>query len=763
VKGDHPGIRPRPVSHPSGVGATRAWVSFLIALALTSSLVWRAWTIVGASTYQGGDGKVYQSLLRMFREFAPAFHINILNPLQGAAGFAYPMNIWANPVYWPFFSDDRLFAAQASTLIAYIALSTALFFLARTWRLPLGASVAGSLSGIVVFPLFSFICGYATLLTINPEAAMSASLMIIAASLSYRVTDLKWKSLVGTALWLALALGYSVYSNPAWFVGAGFIFAPLFAFCILDTRSGRVIAARTAPFVIAFAFLYAAGLVDYIRTLFGYSSRIYFPSQWSRPQDLPYASWSFAEPRLLWVYLFFLSGWVVGLIFGDRRARKAILACLFLFAVFLIEVSVYLFAPIPWSATLPVYDEILMGPMYALGALVGYSSLVATAWHALILAPASKVATLLLPPGGGGRRSALLTNAVRAIPVLTGLAFVPALAAWYVNQEIYAGKYTPRLINSLTEPWPATGELVGYLRDAIGLQSVRRFRGAAFLRPYFTYESALVLADVWWNFIPTLNLYNTFKTPTFYYLELPWTYPHLDLDAPTTKMLQALGVRYVVQGSVEGEQGSYVLPDDALLRLELPPVLVASKKVTHVVYEYPHPNLGDYSPTKVVVAADAASTVQYLRGTSFDPRQSVILQEDIDAPLVPASGGRMFFERGAVRVQAESRATSIVLLPLQYSYCLRLSEAAKARLLPANLLQTALVFQGNIDLRIHFQYGVFSSRCRKKDLANLARLGIFDDKSGGPPQAQLHPYAISSWAELPRAVRAVIKRLAASP
>ena len=124
-------------------GLVWAWLSFVVGLALTIPLMWRAWTIIGPNTYTGGDGKIWQSTIRAFREFAPAFHVNILNPLQGAAGFGNPINIWADPVYWPFFSDDPLFATQGSTLVAYAAMATAIFVLSRIWRVPLGASIAG--------------------------------------------------------------------------------------------------------------------------------------------------------------------------------------------------------------------------------------------------------------------------------------------------------------------------------------------------------------------------------------------------------------------------------------------------------------------------------------------------------------------------------------------------------------------------------------------------------------------------------------------
>src|SRR4029453_332698 len=100
-------------SVPAQSGITRprsiwAWLGFVVGLGLTLPLIWHAWTIIGPNTYVGGDGKAWQSLIRAVRDFAPAFHVNILSPLQGVAGFGDPINIWADPTYWPFFSDDPL-------------------------------------------------------------------------------------------------------------------------------------------------------------------------------------------------------------------------------------------------------------------------------------------------------------------------------------------------------------------------------------------------------------------------------------------------------------------------------------------------------------------------------------------------------------------------------------------------------------------------------------------------------------------------------
>ena len=165
-----------------------------------------------------------------------------------------------------------------------------------------------------------------------------------------------------------------------------------------------------------------------------------------------------------------------------------------LFAVFLVEASAYLFAPIHWPATLPLYYEVLMGPIYAFGAIVGYSSLIATVWRKLIAEPLAQAFDIQatgvpsLSSGEAAQPPALFKRVIRAVPVLSGIAFVPVLGAWYVTDEIYAHKYTPYLINTLTEPWPATDELVTYLGDNIGLRNTRQFRGMALLNSDFSYR-----------------------------------------------------------------------------------------------------------------------------------------------------------------------------------------------------------------------------------------------------------------------------------
>ena len=79
--------------------------------------------------------------------------------------------------------------------------------------------------------------------------------------------------------------------------------------------------------------------------------------------------------------------------------------------------------------------------------------------------------------------------------------------------------------------------------------------------------------------------------------------------------------------------------------------------------------------------------------------------------------------RGGLHVSGRSDGTSLVVLPLQYSNCLRARDG-RARLVRANLIMTGVIFSGAVDTDIFFDYGVFSPGCRRADFADMKQLGI---------------------------------------
>src|SRR4051812_6387343 len=100
-------------------------------------------------------------------------------------------------------------------------------------------------------------------------------------------------------------------------------------------------------------------MVDYVRALFAYSVRSYFPNEVgvARDQTYTYVSSAFTFPELKWTYAFFLTGWALGLLFGGRSIRKVALLCIITFAVFIAGAAIYLFSGVDWRATMPLYCE----------------------------------------------------------------------------------------------------------------------------------------------------------------------------------------------------------------------------------------------------------------------------------------------------------------------------------------------------------------------------------------------------------------------
>jgi hypothetical protein len=83
--------------------------------------------------------------------------------------------------------------------------------------------------------------------------------------------------------------------------------------------------------------------------------------------------------------------------------------------------------------------------------------------------------------------------------------------------------------------------------------------------------------------------------------------------------------------------------------------------------------------------------------------------------------------RGGLHVSGHSEGTSLVVLPQQFSNCLRAHDS-RVRLVRANLIMTSMIFSGAVDTDISFDYGIFSPGCRRADLADMRQLGI---KLGG--------------------------------
>lgn len=145
------------------------------------------------------------------------------------------------------------------------------------------------------------------------------------------------------------------------------------------------------------------------------------------------------------------------------------------------------------------------------------------------------------------------------------------------------------------------------------------------------------------------------------------------------------------------------------------------------VYHLDDVNLGQYSPTRAARAGNAAEAMAAIAADTFDPKRDVIVEGDVPDDLVPAQSVLVTIETGpALHVRATSTGKSLLVLPFEFSHCLRIDGSAGVRLLPVNLQQLGLLFEKEADVSIGYRYGVLDSTCRGAD---LARAQAFDLKA----------------------------------
>ena len=243
-------------------------------------------------------------------------------------------------------------------------------------------------------------------------------------------------------------------------------------------------------------------------------------------------------------------------------------------------------------------------------------------------------------------------------------------------------------------------------------------------REYFFdhYGETFTETDLWRANIPTLEEYGQWTSLQAHAFALrllapPGTrdYPHLlRAFAIEPDILRLLGVRYVLTdadsiGASAILRGSVNDPDAVSVRL----------------FELPDVNLATYSPTQFVMAASADAIANRIRENKDHLDQVAVVSDYIPGSAARARNVAMTVERDGFRIRAESDGPAHIIVPVQFSHCLVVSNGAPVRLTRVNLVQTLLSFDGKIDARIEFRFGLFADNmCRLRDGLDNRALGL---------------------------------------
>jgi hypothetical protein len=709
----------------------------LVALFIAVGLVVAA---LGPDAYSGVDGKFNQDLITTYMSFGRPLVVNALNPLEGLFSQLFPLNIWLNPGFAQFLIFDHGTALIVSTAVFLLSYCLAIYCLARTADLSLGASVVAAQLGAFAFPPLYHAAGLFSNFDLMPGAGLTVALFTLLLCVVLRLREVSWRSFAWGAALSAGLIGYIVFNDPLTMGVMGFSFLVPFAVATLEGRRPAVIALRLSVLATAAAILYAMGLVDYVLAMDHYTARFYLKEEFFRPQTTDFVSALYDFPEAGRTYAFFLSGWLVGLVLCRGRPRVLVWIAALNFCWLLLYGALYLFSGITWFAPLPIYVEEYTLHIAALGAVAGWAALVERV-VSLRVAPSAAVAAMLVP--------ALIVGYRMSIP------------------DWQHGFYH--------EPWVEEPSLVSYL-DRIALRDGARFSGTAYVF-MLGYRDQQTYVNLWRNSIPTLNEYSQTLTPAYEYfrtrvlLQTKVDAEHMKgefsperqfiLSRLDARAFQAAGTRFLLTAENPTELASHHGDLHAALRGTFMGGIAGAPATsrTWYVYELPDPNRGQYSPTVIHVDQYAPATLAAMQRPDFDWRREAYVTRPIEAALSPARRLQITIERGAIRVQGEADGTSLVVLPVQYSHCLDLADARAGRLVRADFLLTGLVFEGAIDTRIAFDFGFFHSACRKRDLADLKEMGVAADASAMPLAEAQHPFAVTDLRALPGRLREAFGRL----
>ena len=220
--------------------------------------------------------------------------------------------------------------------------------------------------------------------------------------------------------------------------------------------------------------------------------------------------------------------------------------------------------------------------------------------------------------------------------------------------------------------------------------------------------------------IPILNDYSHTLSPSAFLFYKQFLFDDSDLQrrnhivfsAKNLDIYRLLGVRYLITKDLD-------------LGLSVTDANLVSKSnslmTDNYLFEIDEVNVGNFSPTIVVHASSMLETFKIMSSANFSVDQDLVLQTKIREDLVPAISASLEIINGDLRLRAESLATSIIVLPLEFSHCLKFIEKDEnSGFLGAQIgdgFLTAVMFEKTLDLDIRFRFGLLgNSGCRLRDL-----------------------------------------------
>lgn len=681
-------------------------------------------------------------------QFFSLFQANGINPYQGMGDAWSPSAPWLRlPEVILWLLGNFRTAVPAEDVIYMGMFGFALYTLGRAIAPTDSTRIIALMSfaiSLLLFPpiTFAFFPSLA-LFAVVPYTSFAAAITIVLLALWIRIDTESWRHRLSVVAILVAVTLYGVAAEPLWIAALPLFATPFFVVMTFLPLSKQALLRRAVTGFAVLAFFYLTGTVDYVLSVLAYTSRTYFPSEVTSARDTNVAYFA-RDPQSFRLFLAMVAGIILALFHSATRVRAMAVASLITVICAGLYDLAWLFYPGDWGFPLPTYAAVLTTPIFALVALFGAQ--VPFIWIAGLV----RFSDLPNRFSGLSQRYSDIATRYRFaaspwlfIPLILSIA---ALTAWRVLPNDRLPHY------AILRQSPPAGSIGDYLKTETAILPGSRFRGSVALRHDFGNDLQLDMMkewddarvpnspaiDLWTKDIPTYDEYSATVSPLAYYLmsrlasDAPYQFrnamPYPGTSDLNLKMLQAVGTRFfLTKQRVESPQ--------AQLRRQFK----SRTGEDAFVYEFADPNRDGFSPTQVRVERIAEKYLALLASDDFQFRRDVVLTEPIDGTLVKAKESQLYFTSAGPRVVASSPGKSLLVLPIQYSRCLAFRAPTNARLVRANLIQAAVLFEGRIDVTFEFLTGPFvNPRCRKTDLREAKELQVKPDGRVPPPPPEIY-------------------------
>lgn len=727
--------------------AMASWLLFAAiaayGLSLTSNINAVGAYVTTGGLYSGTDGMWAEWNASSIMRFGQFLDPSPFNAFAGMGSMFLPNLPWLNPGALMLAAPvGRHQAYVLSYLVYMIEVGAALTVLARTigfsW---LVATIAAELHILLLFPPFSAFFMPLEWYSAAPVYAHLTALWCFALGAFMAcgrkgglrdilaATGFVFLVLAGI---LSAPFSFIFFSIPIVILGLVLVVARPHSLRELRWKAGAVAAMMLATHFAGFTDYLVATVANSARTPLGATdwSLLLSPASWI--ERIFNHSLCGTDPRglicrndpLWWLQALALAGSLY-LALAARGGRRAAGVWCFLF---LAGLHLYAYA----------YQTGILGP-------IGTLSTHFLSWSAYAVLPVLAVGGACLAATALASATDTLHPAVARMAPIVALLAVPAAAGYIAMKPIAPGR--PDTVGRE----PITDAISGKIR--IGLNVPFRGYAATFWSPavdavdesgmaarspafryihartYFLarYGTTFTETDLWRAGIPTFEEYGQWVSRQSQVLARGLLAdPDLPRDHPTflriyrldTDIMRALGIRFLIT--------DLLIKDDP--RLNLLARESAPDAFAVYLYEIAEPNLATYSPTRAVrVPLQASAALPRIAAAAKDLQETVFVTESMQGPFTPASRSWMLLQRDGYRVVAEADGPSLLLLPIQFSHCLRLADNAgdefRPRLFRANFAETGVLFKDRLDARIEFDFGLFgNAACRLDDGRDVAAM-----------------------------------------